>query len=81
MEGYVTLAEAAERLAVNKRTITRWIAESKLSGANLHNRWYIAENSVNAYLDGLSVPERALLEMKRKELAAAGGQAGQEEEL
>lgn len=75
MEGFMTLAEAAEMLAVNKRTITRWIGEGKLSGANLHNRWYISENSVNTYIEGLSATERQLLELKRRELAAAGSKA------
>lgn len=75
MDGYVTLAEAAEWLACSTRTITRKLDAGELTGVKLHNRWYIAETSVEEYLSTMTPDELAVLDARRLEIAFAKDRA------
>ena len=66
IDGYITMSEAAERLACSTRTIVRHIQAGDLRGVKLHNRWYIEEESIKEYLSEFTPAQLAILDAKRK---------------
>lgn len=46
-----TVAEIAERLNVNRRTVTNYIRDGKLRGRKFGRSWYVSEDALRDYFD------------------------------
>ncbi len=55
MEQFLTAAEAAGRLRVNRQTVYRAIWAGKLRGVRVGRLWRIEEAALAKYLDGQAV--------------------------
>ena len=55
MKGWITVAEASQRLEISERSVRTWIAEDKLKARKHGRKWLISQESIGSY--GGKTPE------------------------
>lgn len=71
MERFLTPEEVADRLAVNPKTIRKWLADGKLKGVKAGRLWRISPEAVYDFLARFSPSEKAVREVQEREEASS----------